>query len=109
MLPIEITPQELKRKLDAGEVLHLIDVREPSEHCICRIEGAELIPMRQVMHALAALTEKAVKGPLVCYCHHGMRSLQVASWLRQRGLAAQSLTGGIEEWSLAVDAAVGRY
>jgi rhodanese-related sulfurtransferase len=109
MLPIEITPQELKRKLDAGETLHLIDVREPAEHRICRIEGAELIPMRQVAHTLDALTEKSAAGPLVCYCHHGVRSLQVASWLRQRGLGAQSLSGGIEAWSVSVDSGVARY
>jgi rhodanese-related sulfurtransferase len=109
MLATEITAQELKKKLDSGEALHLIDVREPAEHRICRIEGAELIPMRQVAHALDALKAKSVSGPLVCYCHHGVRSLQVASWLRQRGLEAQSLAGGIESWSVSVDAGVPRY
>jgi rhodanese-related sulfurtransferase len=106
----EITPLEVKRKMDAGEAMHLIDVREPVEFQITRIEGAELVPMNTVPAALQKLEAQADQGTLIVFCHHGVRSLQVVNWLRQQGLeACQSMAGGIDRWSLEVDAAVGRY
>jgi len=109
-LPLEIGALEMKRKLQLGEDIRLIDVREPHEHAICRIDGAELIPMRSITHELASLQAKAAEATLVFYCHHGQRSLQVASWLRQRGVAAcQSLQGGIDRWAASVDPGVRRY
>ena len=109
-LPLEISAPEVKRRLDAGEKLHLIDVREPNEHAIARIEGADLIPMRSVPGELQALEAKADTAPLIVFCHHGVRSLNVVHWLREQGLeACQSMTGGIEDWSLLVDRTVPRY
>ncbi len=109
-LPLEIGPLELSRKLQLGEQVRLIDVREPHEHAICRIEGAELIPMRSITQQLKSLQAKSAEGTLVFYCHHGQRSLQVASWLRQRGIAAcQSLQGGIDRWAASVDPGIKRY
>jgi adenylyltransferase/sulfurtransferase len=106
--PWEISPQELKRKLDAGEKIRLIDVREPVEHQIARIEGAELLPMRTVPAALSAL--EAEESPIVVFCHHGMRSLQVVAWLREQGIpTTSSMAGGIDRWSLEVDGSVPRY
>jgi rhodanese-related sulfurtransferase len=106
---IEITPQELKRRMEAGEVC-LIDCRETGEHRICRIEGAELVPMREVPARLPQIEVLAGDAPVVIYCHHGMRSLQVAQWLRQQGIeGCQSLAGGIDRWSCEVDPAVPRY
>src|SRR5580698_976871 len=94
-LPFEVTPQELKKRIDAGEKLSLIDVREPFEHAICRIEGADLIPMRQIPGELQTLEARADEGTLVVFCHHGVRSLNVVNWLRQQGLeACQSMSGG---------------
>jgi rhodanese-related sulfurtransferase len=109
-LPLEITPQEVKRRLDAGEKLHLIDVREPHEFALARLESAALIPMRQVPAELQNLESLAEDGGLIVYCHHGVRSLNVVSWLREQGLeACQSLVGGIDAWSLTIDPAVPRY
>jgi rhodanese-related sulfurtransferase len=106
----EITPLEVKRKMDAGEKVRLIDVREPVEFQITRIEGAELVPMNTVPAALQKLEAQADEGTLIVFCHHGVRSLQVVNWLRQQGLeACQSMAGGINRWSLEVDAAVPRY
>ena len=108
--PFEITPQELRLRLDAGEKLHLIDVREPFEYAQARIEGSELIPMRTIPASLQKLEGWSEEAPLVVYCHHGMRSLQVVNWLREQGVAAcQSLSGGIDGWSITVDPAVPRY
>jgi rhodanese-related sulfurtransferase len=108
--PMEITPQEVKHRLEAGEKLHLIDVREPHEYAQARIEGSELIPMQSVPGKLQQLETRADEAPLVVYCHHGVRSLNVVSWLREHGLSAcQSMSGGIEAWSLMVDPSVPRY
>jgi rhodanese-related sulfurtransferase len=107
-LPLEITPQEVKRRLDAGEPLNLIDVREPFEYEIARLDGSELIPMRTVPARLDDL--RAAQAPVVVLCHHGVRSLQVVAWLRQQGVeGCQSMSGGIDEWSREVDRSVPRY
>jgi rhodanese-related sulfurtransferase len=107
---LEISPQEVKRRLDAGEKLHLIDVREPFEFAQARIEGAVLVPMRQVPGELQDLEARADEGPLIVYCHHGVRSLNVVHWLREQGVEeCISMTGGIDAWSINVDPAVPRY
>jgi rhodanese-related sulfurtransferase len=104
----EINPREVKKRLDAGEELRMVDVREPFEHRQAHIAGAELIPMRSVPQALEAL--RAGTGQLVLVCHHGMRSLQVTGWLRSQGLDdCVSMTGGIDRWSLEIDPGVPRY
>jgi rhodanese-related sulfurtransferase len=109
-LPFEITPQEVQRRLKSGETLLLIDVREPAEFQLARIEGGELIPMRTVPAELSRLDAQAEQTPLIVYCHHGVRSLNVVSWLREQGIAScQSMAGGIDRWSLEIDSAVPRY
>lgn len=98
----------MKRRLDAGEKLQLIDVREPFEVQQARIDGAELIPMRSVPQALSSL--KREENPIVVFCHHGMRSLQVVSWLREQGVEnCTSMAGGIDRWSAEIDRSVPRY
>lgn len=109
-LPLEIAPQEIQRRLAAGEKLALIDVREPAEFQLARIEGAELIPMRTVPAELSRLDEAADETPLIVFCHHGVRSLNVVHWLREQGVdACQSMAGGIDRWSLEIDPGVPRY
>jgi rhodanese-related sulfurtransferase len=104
----EITPQDVTRRLHAGEKLRLIDVREPFEVQQASIAGAEAIPMRTVPQALRAFQDE--KDPIIVFCHHGMRSMQVVEWLRQQGLEnCWSMTGGIERWSLEIDPKVPRY
>ncbi len=107
---MEVSPQEVKSRLDAGEKLVLIDVREPDEHQLTRIEGADLIPMNTIPARLQELDGLADEAPLIIFCHHGMRSLSVVNWLRQQGVeACQSMSGGIDLWSLTVDQSVPRY
>lgn len=110
MLPLEITPQEIKARLDAGDKLSLIDVREPLEFQQASIEGAVLIPMRSVPAELQRLEAQADEATLIVYCHHGVRSLNVVNWLREQGVAAcQSMAGGIDRWSREIDPSVPRY
>ena len=104
---LQIDPREVKRRLDAGENLLLVDVREPWEHDICRLPGAKLVPLGSVPSNLAVF-EQAEE--VVIYCHHGLRSLDAAVWLRQQGIeSARSMAGGIERWSREVDPSVPRY
>src|SRR5947208_13356118 len=106
-VPLETTVKDVKRRLDEGENLLLIDVREPHEYATAKIPGSELVPMRSVPANLQSLEAKADDGVLVIYCHHGMRSLQVANWLREQGIAdCQSMAGGIEAWSLEIDPSI---
>ena len=108
--PLEVDSQEVQRRIDSGERLHLIDVREPHEFAQAKIEGATLIPMRAVPGELQDLEARADEGTLIVYCHHGVRSLNVVNWLREQGVSAcQSMSGGIDEWSQRVDPAVPRY
>jgi rhodanese-related sulfurtransferase len=107
---LETTPQEVKRRLDAGEKLQLIDVREPHEYATARIEGGRLVTMRSVPAALQQLDAEADEATLIVYCHHGVRSLNVVNWLREQGVeACQSMSGGIDAWSLTIDPTVPRY
>jgi len=106
---LEITPRGLKQRLDAGEKIHLVDCREPYEYQLAHIDGCELIPMRSVPANLPHLKGKAEESPVVVYCHHGMRSLQVVNWLREQGVACQSMSGGIDQWSSEIDPAIPRY
>lgn len=104
---LQIDPREVKQRLDRGDKVLLVDVREPWEHQICHIEGAHLIPLGTIPANLA-LFEEAEE--VVLYCHHGMRSLDAAAWLRAQGVAgATSLSGGIERWATEIDSSVPRY
>lgn len=109
-LALEISPADVRQRLEAGEKLHLIDVREPHEYAQARIEGGRLVPMRTVPATLQQLDAEAEAAPLIVYCHHGVRSLNVVNWLREQGVeACQSMAGGIDAWSLTVDPGVPRY
>ncbi len=104
---MQIEPRAVKQRLDGGGKFLLVDVREPWEHEICRIEGAKLIPMGALAGNLAAL-EQAEE--VVLYCHHGIRSLDAAAWLRAQGVeGVRSLSGGIERWAIEIDPSVPRY
>lgn len=106
MIP-QIQPAELKAALDAGQDVLLLDVRQPEEYAICALPGSVLIPLGELMRRAE---EVAAEGkPVVVYCHHGVRSLTGAAILIRAGIEAASLAGGIDRWSLTVDANVPRY
>lgn len=109
-IPFEITPEDVRKRVDSGEHLALLDVREPGEFQLAHIQGAELIPMRTVPAQLQHIEGLADNTSVIVYCHHGVRSLQVVNWLREQGVAAcQSMAGGIDRWSIEVDSNVPRY
>lgn len=104
---LEIKPADVKERLDRGESLVLVDVREQWEYDVCRIEGARLVPLGSLAASLNTLPDV---DEVICYCHHGLRSLDAAAWLRFQGFAkAKSLAGGIERWSVEIDPRVPRY
>lgn len=109
-LPFEVTPRDVRKRIDSGENIALLDVREPGEFQVSHIEGAELVPMRTVPAQLQHLDALADEKTVIVFCHHGVRSLHVVNWLREQGVAAcQSMAGGIDRWSLEVDPTVPRY
>jgi rhodanese-related sulfurtransferase len=103
---IQILPREVKQRLDRGDKMLLVDIRQEWEHKTCCIEGATLVPM-ETMACSLPLFEAAEE--VVVYCHHGVRSLNAVVWLRQQGIAARSMAGGIARWSEEIDPSVPRY
>jgi rhodanese-related sulfurtransferase len=84
-----------------------VDVREKWEYDTTHIEGSVLIPLREIPANLARLE---AASELVLFCHHGMRSLDAAAWLRSQGVeGARSMAGGIDRWSAEIDPNVPRY
>ena len=111
MHPLEIEPSTVAgmphRSVQGGWLL--LDCRTPEEHATARIEGAILIPMQELPERVGELTAWRDK-PVIVHCHHGMRSLKVARWLRDQGFSrAVSMQGGIEAWSMEIDPSVPRY
>jgi adenylyltransferase/sulfurtransferase len=103
----EMSPHELKRRIDAGEPFELIDVREPFEYEIARIDRAKLIPLGEITERLDELRGEQ---PIVVHCHSGKRSAQAARLLQQRGFAnVYNLEGGIDAWSDQIDPNVPKY
>lgn len=106
MIP-EISAVELAERLRGPNPPLLVDVREPHEWAYCRIPGAQLRPMSQIMNWLGELDPAA---EIVFQCHSGVRSFQVAAYLKARGFRnVVNLSGGIDAWSLTVDPTVPRY
>ena len=104
----DATDPQGKWRLSAEECAKAIGMSAAFPAEVARIEGGELIPMGSIPQALQSLD--AEENPLIVYCHHGVRSLHVVSWLRQQGVEnCVSMTGGIDRWSLEVDPAVPRY
>lgn len=102
----EWTPAQVAQALKAGAV-SLVDCRRPSELAVARIDGALWIPMDETPARVEEF--RALAQPVVVHCHHGVRSLRVAAFLREQGIPACSMAAGIDQWSLAVDAKVARY
>jgi rhodanese-related sulfurtransferase len=102
----DISPSELKGRLERGDHPFILDVREPWEVALARLDGAINVPMGDVP---ARLCELDPDGEIVVFCHHGIRSAQVAAYLAHQGFdRVRNLTGGIDAFS-AIDPAVPRY
>jgi rhodanese-related sulfurtransferase len=105
----QLPPLKLKAWLDdeRRDKPVLLDVREPWEYEKARIQGATLIPMREIPGRIAEVDEDS---EIVAICHHGGRSMQVAMFLEKQGFKrVHNLVGGIDAWSRTVDPAVPLY
>lgn len=103
-----LSTDDVKARLDRGDPFRLIDVREPEEYAVARIEGAELLPLSRAQEWIPTLLPDE---DLVVMCHHGSRSLQVVRHLAMRmGFTnVANMVGGIEEWAIRIDSNVPRY
>jgi rhodanese-related sulfurtransferase len=103
----EISPRELKARMDRGDCPLILDVREMEEVKLAPFPGALHIAMGEIPNRLADLEPER---ETVVVCHHGIRSAQVAGYLSSNGFErVLNLIGGIDAWSLTVDNAVPRY
>jgi rhodanese-related sulfurtransferase len=114
----EVTPRQVRQWLESGRVGKgedrgvLLDCRRPDEWERSRIDGAMLIPMQEIERRADELEDdqRGRARMIVVYCHHGARSLRVAAALRAMGFAdVRSMAGGIDLWSMDIDASVPRY
>jgi rhodanese-related sulfurtransferase len=103
----EITPQEVQQRQERNEDLTILDVREPWERQAASIAPSQHIAMADIPSRLQELDPEQ---HIVVICHHGVRSLTVTDWLRKQGFdKVQSMSGGIDRWSLEIDPKVSRY
>ena len=102
-----ISPKELKTRLDNGEKLVLVDVREEWEYSLAKLHGSILIPLGTLPQSLTRLNRDS---EIIAICHHGMRSADATNFLLQQGFPnVKNLVGGIDAWSTQVDGTVPRY
>ncbi len=104
----EITATELKQRLDQGDDLQIIDVREPNEYEFAHLENSKLIPLGQVLNRMSEIDEGR---ETVVHCKMGGRSAQAIAALQRAGFKGRllNLKGGITAWSNEVDPSVPKY
>ena len=106
---LEISPQDVKKKLDQKEDFVLIDCREQDEYNLVRIEHSRLVPMSELEQKADELKDLQDKE-IVVYCHHGRRSMMVTQWMLEHGFTnVKSMAGGIDRWSEEIDPKLQRY
>jgi adenylyltransferase/sulfurtransferase len=104
---LNLSPQDVKAKLDQGEKIIFLDVREPWEVAINRLDGAVHIPLGELGRRYQELNPD---DEIIAYCHMGVRSLKATRFLKEQQFKnVKNLAGGIEAWSLQVDPKVPRY
>lgn len=108
----EVTPREVKAMM-GSPALVLIDCRTQGEWQTAKIAGATLIPLDQLASRIGEIEDAMDRAgedvKVVVHCHHGGRSMKAALFLKQRGIDAASMAGGIDLWAIDVDPAVPRY
>ena len=103
----EMTPKELKGRLDAGQPPVLLDVRQDWETKLCRLENSIHIPIEEIELRTEELNPE---NEIVVYCHQGVRSAAVAEYLRSLGFSSvRNLAGGLDSWARSVDPSMRRY
>lgn len=103
----EITPQELQEALLDNKKLLIIDVREPHEFNLCKISDSINFPLTILPEQWHQID---LNADIVTLCHHGIRSLKAAAFLKQKGAQhVKSLKGGIDAWTTLIDPTLQRY
>lgn len=103
----DVSPTELAARIEGGEAVNLIDVRESEEYELARIEAARLLPLSRFNEWAKTLDPNE---EIIFLCHHGMRSAHVCMILAREGFKnLRNLAGGIDRWSSEVDRSVPRY
>jgi adenylyltransferase/sulfurtransferase len=104
---MDISPQDLKARLEGRNPPVLLDVRQDWETRLCRLEHALHIPIEEIEHRTEELDPE---NEIVVYCHQGVRSAAVVQYLEQLGFKnARNLTGGLDYWARTVDPTMRRY
>ncbi len=103
----DITPEQLKRRIDAGENLFVLDVRNPNEFAICRIPGTVLVPLPELPSRFAEVPKDR---EVIVHCKSGMRSAKAIEFLKAQGYTRLvNLTGGVLGWAEKVDPGMPKY
>ncbi|HEX2437378.1 MAG TPA: rhodanese-like domain-containing protein [Methylomirabilota bacterium] len=103
----EISPQDLKARIDRPGAPVLLDVRQDWETQLCRLPNAVHIPIEELELRVEELN---AQDEIVVYCHMGVRSAAVAEYLRSLGFAkVRNLTGGVDSWARVIDPSMRRY
>jgi rhodanese-related sulfurtransferase len=103
----EISPQDLKARLDRNEAPLLLDVRQDWETQLCRLPNAVHIPIEELE---LRVEELSPQDSIVVYCHQGVRSAAVVEYLRSLGFRdVQNLSGGLDLWARTIDPSMRRY
>lgn len=109
----EIEPLSLKRLIDEGQRVSLIDVRQPEEHELVNIKGSVLVPMMEIEARLDELRElcSADRGEVVVFCRSGKRSATAIQYLRNAGFGKhlKNLRGGINAYAKEADTTLSPY
>ena len=107
MSDLEISPSEMAEALKVSAPPRLLDIRQPWEYNVVKLDGGQLVTQELVDEVLENWPRDT---PIVCYCHHGNRSLQATVFLRQQGFTnVRSLWGGINAYALEVEPSLPRY
>ena len=108
-MDLQMSAEKLAELLKGEKPPHLLDVRQPEEHETAVLPNSKLIPLGQLAFRAKEI-EDWKEEDVVVYCHHGVRSLMAIGALRTMGFKKlHNLSGGIDAWSLKVDATVPRY
>jgi rhodanese-related sulfurtransferase len=108
-MDLQISPEELKQRLQEADPPKLLDVRQPEEHEFVALPNSTLISLGQ-LYERAGEIEAWKEKEIVVYCHHGIRSLHAIAQLRSLGFnQLRNLAGGIDAWAGTVDSSLPRY
>lgn len=103
---LEMTVAQVQAMQQLGQDFVLLDVRNPDELEICKIEGATALPLHELPSRYSELPKDKL---IVIYCHTGRRSMRALEFLQAHGFKAKNMYGGIEAWAQEIDPHMSRY